>query len=217
MADVFRSGMTHYDAAHVYMRLDLAEKLFDRSASQIEVRSKDVRKIGELNRKLQAKLGEHVGTEDWLQANKDFLSALKLEKTVMAIILFMIVLVAAFNICGSLIMVVRDKTKDIAILKSMGADDRSVLLVFLFQGLFIGLVGTIVGTVFGVIGSLVLRDYIKFPLDPNVYMIDQVPVDIRVTDILGVMGGALIISLVATLYPAKLASNLKPTEGLKVE
>ncbi len=162
-------------------------------------------------------MGEDWEARDWLAANSDFLSALKLEKTVMAIILFMIVLVAAFNICGSLIMVVRDKTKDIAILKSMGSSDALILKVFLLQGLLIGSVGTLFGVSFGVLGSFILRDLVRFPLDPNVYMIDTVPVDIRSSDILGVIIGALVITVVATLYPARLAAGLKPTEGLKVE
>lgn len=217
VVDLFKSGMTQYDGGHAYLNITLAETLFDRKASQIEVKAKDVRWISPLDRRLVQELGDQLDVRDWLASNSDFLSALKLEKTVMAIILFLIVLVAAFNICGSLIMVVRDKTKDIAILKSMGADDFSVMKVFLMQGLFIGAVGTLIGSVLGVILSFVLRDFVKFPLDPNVYMIDTVPVDIRWTDVLGVSLGAVIISLVATIYPARLAAQLKPTEGLKVE
>jgi len=217
VADIFKSGMTTYDSGHAYLPLGLAEKLFERKASQLEVKAKDVREIAHLATNIRNKLGDDWEARDWLAANSDFLSALKLEKTVMAIILFMIVLVAAFNICGSLIMVVRDKTKDIAILKSMGSSDAMILKVFLLQGLFIGAVGTLIGVSLGVLGSFVLRDFVKFPLDPNVYMIDTVPVDIRLSDILGVVAGALIITVVATLYPARLASGLKPTEGLKVE
>jgi len=217
VADVFKSGMTTYDSGHAYLPLGLAEKLFERKPSQLEVKAKDVREIANLATNLREKLGEDWEARDWLAANSDFLSALKLEKTVMAIILFMIVLVAAFNICGSLIMVVRDKTKDIAILKSMGSSDALILKVFLLQGLLIGSVGTLFGVSFGVLGSFILRDLVRFPLDPNVYMIDTVPVDIRSSDILGVIIGALVITVVATLYPARLAAGLKPTEGLKVE
>lgn len=217
VADIFKSGMTTYDSGHAYIPLNLGEKIFERTAYQMEIKAKDVREIGHLATNLRKTLGEDWEARDWLAANSDFLSALKLEKTVMAIILFMIVLVAAFNICGSLIMVVRDKTKDIAILKSMGSSDAMILKVFLLQGLFIGAVGTLIGVTLGIAGSFVLRDFVKFPLDPNVYMIDTVPVDIRLSDILGVVAGALIITVVATLYPARLASGLKPTEGLKVE
>ncbi len=217
VADVFKSGMTTYDAGHAYLSLATAEKLFETKSYQIEIRAKDVRKISALGAELSERFGEDFNVRDWLAANSDFLSALRLEKTVMAIILFLIVLVAAFNICGSLIMVVRDKTKDIAILKSMGSEDSSILKIFLLQGLLIGGFGTLIGSVLGVALSLILQNYIRFPLDPNVYMIDTVPVDLRLSDILGVVIGALVITVIATLYPAKLAAGLKPTEGLKVE
>jgi lipoprotein-releasing system permease protein len=217
VADIFKSGMTTYDQGHAYLTLSVFRSLFDREAYQLEVRAKDVREIQSLYGQVQSRYGEDFDVRDWLAANSDFLSALRLEKTVMGVILFLIVLVAAFNICGSLIMVVRDKTKDIAILKSMGSDNFLVLRVFLTQGLLIGAVGTLLGSVGGVVLSLALEKFIRFPLDPNVYMIDTLPVDLRLADILAVILGALLISLVATLYPAKLAAQLKPTEGLKVE
>ena len=114
-------------------------------------------------------------------------------------------------------MVVRDKLKDISILKSMGATDQFILKVFFYQGIFIGVVGTVIGSILGLALSWLLKEKIKFPLDPNVYMIDQVPVDIRMGDILMVAGGALVITAIATLYPARLASKVIPTEGLKVD
>lgn len=217
VSDIFSSGMTQYDAQHVYIPLDFAETLFERSAYQIEVRAEDPRRIESIRASLDQELGSEADVIDWLSRNRDFLSALKMEKLVMGIILGLIVLVAAFNICGSLIMVVRDKTRDIAILKSMGTSDSRVLRIFLIQGIFIGVVGTLVGLVLGVVVSVLLRDYIQFPLDPNVYMIDQVPVDIRWLDVLSIGIGAILISAGATLYPARLAASLDPIEGLKVE
>jgi len=135
----------------------------------------------------------------------------------MAVILGLIVLVASFNICGSLIMIVRDKTKDIAILKSMGALDRTILKTFFYQGMFIGGVGTIVGVLSGIFLSIFLRDYVRFPLNQDVYMIDTLPVDLRISDVISVIIGALLISALATLYPARLASRILPTEGLKAD
>lgn len=217
VVDVFKSGMTQYDAQHAYISLAAGEKIFDRKPYQIEVRANDVRQIQNLREELQNHFEGRADVNDWISVNEDFLSALRLEKTAMAIILALIILVAAFNICGSLIMIVRDKTKDIAILKSMGTSDSKILKIFFFQGLFIGGVGTIVGLILGVILSLLLKDYIHFPLNPNVYMLDQVPVDIRMSDLLVVMLGAFFISSLATLYPAKLAASLNPTEGLKVD
>jgi len=217
VVDVFHSGLTQYDSRHLYMPLELGKALFEKAPFQLEVRAQDLRQIGALRATLADKLRDRAQVHDWISENEGVLSALRLEKTVMGIILGLIILVAAFNICGSLIMVVRDKTKDIAILKSMGAPDSIILKIFLFQGVFIGFVGTLIGVLCGIVLSLVLRDWVEFPLNPEVYMIDQVPVDIRIADLLTVVGGALVISLMATLYPAKLASGLNPTEGLKVD
>jgi lipoprotein-releasing system permease protein len=217
VVDVFKSGMSQFDSRHGYLPLDYAEYLFDVKPRTIEVRTKDPREIPEVKARLRHSVEEAITVQDWISVNEDFLSALRLEKTAMAVILGLIVLVAAFNICGSLIMIVRDKTKDIAILKSMGALDSTVLKIFFIQGLFVGLVGTIVGVALGIILSLLLRDYIHFPLNRDVYMIDTLPVDLRWTDLVAVTLGALFISAIATLYPARLAAKIIPTEGLKSE
>jgi lipoprotein-releasing system permease protein len=215
LADTFHSGMTQFDGHHGYIDLALAEKIFEMTPRSIEVRTKDVRFIDEVRDEIRAKIPEAILVQDWISQNQDFLSALRLEKTVMAVILGLIVLVAAFNICGSLIMIVRDKTKDIAILKSMGALDGTILKTFFYQGMFIGAVGTVAGVILGIFLSIVLRDYIRFPLNPDVYMIDRVPVDLRLSDIVMVVVGALVIAGIATLYPARLAAKIIPTEGLK--
>ncbi len=217
LIDTFRSGMTQFDSRHGYLSLETAKDLFDTDPRMIEVRATDVRNISSVRDRLRDTLEEALSVQDWISFNQDFLSALQLEKTVMAVILGLIVLVASFNICGSLIMIVRDKTKDIAILKSMGAEDISVLKIFLYQGMFIGGVGTVVGVIFGIILSILLRDYIRFPLNQEVYMISTLPVDLRISDILLVVLGAFVVSGVATLYPARLASQIIPTEGLKAD
>lgn len=217
VSDIFHSGMSQYDSGTAYVPLDVAEKLFEKPPIQVEVRTHDVREIALLKARLDEKLGDSVFIQDWLELNKSFLGALQLEKLVMGMILGLIILVAAFNICGSLIMIVRDKTKEIAILKSIGASDQSVVKVFFYQGLFIGAVGTFFGVVSGLTLSWLLRDHFQFQLDPSVYMVDRVPVDIRPTDVIFVIVGALAISALATLYPARLAARLTPTEGLKSE
>jgi len=217
VSDTFHSGMTQYDSRHAFMPIDEARALFEVNPRSIEVRTNDPRKISKVREALRNHLPTDVRVSDWLSLNQDFLSALQLEKMVMGIILGLIVLVAAFNICGSLIMVVRDKTKDIAILKSMGATDSSILKIFFMQGVFVGLVGTVVGIGLGVVMSILLRDYVRFPLDRSVYMIDTLPVDLRISDVILVGAGAVIISCLATLYPALLASRVIPTEGLKVD
>ena len=217
VVDIFHSGLTYSDAYEVYMALPLAEELLEKNPRTLEVRTMDPRRIAALRTYFSENITEAVFVHDWLADQKELLSALKLEKLAMAIILALIILVAAMNVCGSLIMIVRDKTRDIAILKSMGTDDRSILRIFLYQGIFIGAVGTFAGLVLGLISSWILRDYIKFPLDKSVYMIDTLPVDIRMSDSILVVCGALLISMVATLYPSLLASRIRPAEGLKVQ
>jgi lipoprotein-releasing system permease protein len=217
VVDLFSSGLSQFDSRTAYLNLTEAEALFERPAQSIEVRAKDVRSINSLRDALILEFGEDARVQDWLSQNAGLLSALRLEKMVMGIILGLIVLVAAFNICGSLIMIVRDKTKDIAIIKSMGGSRQLVLRIFFLQGLFIGGVGTFFGVIFGLIASYILKEWVRFPLDPTVYMIDQVPVDTRGMDIVYVILGAMIISCLATFYPARMASQLEPTKGLKYE
>jgi lipoprotein-releasing system permease protein len=215
VSDIFYSGMSQYDSRHMYVPLLTAEKLFDTQARSLEIRTTDPRMIDKVSQDLQERLGLGVRVSDWISQNKEFLSALQLEKMVMGIILGLIVLVAAFNICGSLIMIVKDKSRDIAILKSMGAENGTVLRIFFLQGFSLGLVGTIVGVILGLALAIALRDFVRFPLDRSVYMIDTLPVDIRVSDVAGVAFGAIVISCVATFYPARLAARMVPTEGLK--
>ena len=215
LVDTFHSGMSQFDAHHIYLPIDSAAELFRKQPNSVEVKTKDPRLIASTKQKIREVLGPSARATDWISQNRDLLSALQLEKLVMGLILGLIVLVAAFNICGSLIMVVKDKTRDIAILKSMGALDSSVLKIFFAQGVFIGVVGTVVGGVLGVTASIVLRDYVRFPLNRSVYMIDMLPVDLRLSDIISVSVGALLISCLATLYPARMAASIIPTEGLK--
>jgi lipoprotein-releasing system permease protein len=215
LVDTFHSGMSQFDAHHIYLPIDSASELFQTKPQSIEVKTKDPRKIPQAKEEIRKVLGPASRVTDWISQNQDLLSALQLEKLVMGLILGLIVLVAAFNICGSLIMVVKDKTRDIAILKSMGALDSSILKIFFAQGLFIGVVGTVVGGALGVCASIVLRDYVRFPLNRAVYMIDMLPVDLRGNDIIAVGVGALLISCIATLYPARMAASIVPTEGLK--
>ncbi len=217
VVDIFHSGLTYSDAYEVYSSLPVAAEIFDRAPRTLEVRTTDPRLIAQVRRRLVDEVPEAIFVHDWLADQKELLSALKLEKMAMAIILALIILVAAMNVCGSLIMIVRDKTRDIAILKSMGAEDFSILRIFLYQGVFIGAVGTAAGLILGLVTSLALRDWVRFPLDKSVYMIDTLPVDIRATDVGMVVLGALLISTVATLYPSWIASTIKPAEGLKVQ
>jgi lipoprotein-releasing system permease protein len=145
------------------------------------------------------------------------LDALKLEKTVMFLILTMIVLVAAFNIVAMLIMVVMEKGRDIAIIKSMGGADSSIMKIFITIGMSIGTFGTFLGMGTGLMLSYLLKEYIRFPLNPQVYYIETLPVEIDALDFTSVGVAALIICFLATLYPSWKASQLRPVDGLRYE
>ena len=149
--------------------------------------------------------------------NSQLFQALKLEKLAMRVILLLIVLVAAFNIVSTLTMVVKDKTREIGILKAMGLPSRSVRKIFLAQGLVIGIVGTAVGVAIGVTAGLAIDRGQLIPLDPTVYFIDHLPVTIQIGDVLWIIGASIIIAALATLYPAIQAARLFPVEAIRHE
>ena len=164
-------------------------------------------------------IGEDFGfpywATDWMQMNRNFFSALKLEKKAMFIILTLIILVAAFNIASSLIMMVLSKTRDIAILKAMGATDRNIRKIFVFKGLVIGLIGTMLGVALGVLGCYILKNYQFIELPGDVYYFTTLPVQLRYLDVFVIVAAAVGICFVSTLYPAYKASRLDPVEALR--
>ncbi|TVP77070.1 MAG: FtsX-like permease family protein [Gemmatimonadales bacterium] len=150
-------------------------------------------------------------------SNQALFAALELEKIAMGIILFLIVVVAAFNIVSTLVMVVVDRTPEIGILKSMGMTDGGVLRIFLLQGVSIGVLGTLLGTGFGLFLSWILHRYQIIQIPPDVYFIDRLPVSVHMSDVLLIAGGSILISLVATIYPSLQASRLQPVEAIRHE
>lgn len=214
----FESGMYEYDGSFAYIRLPDAQQLLRMPSrvSGIEIRVKDIYQAREVADRIVDQLGFPFWARDWIQMNQNLFSALKLEKVVMFIILILIVLVAAFNIASTLIMMVMEKTKDIAILKAMGATDLSIRKIFVFKGMVIGIVGTILGMISGFILCFVLERYRIVELTGDIYYFTTtLPVKLEILDVVLIGSAALVICLLATLYPAVQAARLQPVEAIR--
>jgi lipoprotein-releasing system permease protein len=224
---IFYSGMYEYDNTMAYVSLESAQKFFSMGArvTGIEIKTNDIYKVKEIGKEIRQKMGFPFWTKDWMEMNRNLFSALKLEKIAMFIILVLIVLVAAFNIISTLIMVVMEKHKDIAILKSMGVPSKGILKIFVIEGGVIGVVGTVFGTLLGLGAAFNLEKITEFVenlfgfkiLASDVYYIDKLPSQVNPMDIGLIVITAILISLLATLYPSWRASRLDPAEALRYE
>jgi len=216
---IFESGMYDYDSSLVYLALPAAQEFlsFEGEVTGIELRVTDIDASDVVGERVEDKLGYPYWTKDWKMMNKSLFSALKLEKVTMFIILIMIVLVGALNIISSLVMLVMEKTRDIAILRTMGASSRSIMKIFIYQGLFVGLVGTAAGILSGSILCYLLARYKFIELPPDVYYITTLPVRMEWLDILLIAAAAVVISFVATIFPSFQASKINPVETLRYE
>ena len=224
---IFNSGMYEYDNTMAYVSLESAQKFFGMgfSVTGIEIKTDDIYKVKMIGKEIRRKMGFPFWTKDWMEMNRNLFSALRLEKIAMFIILVLIVLVAGFNIVSMLIMVVMEKSKDIAILKSMGAPSNGILKIFIVEGLVIGVVGTVLGTVLGLGAAFNLEKITEFTenlfgfkiLASDVYYIDKLPSQVNPVDVGLIIITAILISLLATLYPSWRASRLDPAEALRYE
>jgi len=216
---VFDSGMYEYDASMVFVSLKEAQAFlgFGDRVSGLEVRVKDVYKSDKVGLKIQNALGNPYWTKDWKVMNKSLFSALKLEKFAMFVILTMIVLVGALNIISTLVMVVMEKTRDVAILRAMGASAKSIMTIFMVQGLLVGLVGTLAGLASGLGICHLLARYKFISLPSDVYYITTLPVRVEFWDVCLVSLSAVVISFLATIYPSWHASKLNPVEAIRYE
>ncbi len=217
VAGMFESGMYEYDGSLAYIHLSDAQKILhmEDSVTGIEVRVNDIYNARHIADKIVAGVGFPYWARDWMQMNQNLFSALKLEKTVMFIILALIVLVAAFNIASTLIMMVMGKTKDIAILKAMGAMDSSIRKIFIFKGMIIGFLGTSLGVCLGFIACKLLEKYKFIELPGDVYYISTLPVRLEALDVFIIAAASMMICFIATLYPASQASKLNPVEAIR--
>ncbi|MBI5286917.1 MAG: lipoprotein-releasing ABC transporter permease subunit [Deltaproteobacteria bacterium] len=216
---IFDLGMYEYDSSMAFISIENAQRFFKMGdvVTGLEVRIKDIYKAEEVKERLQKVLGAPYWVRTWMDMNKNLFSALKLEKVAMFIILVLIILVAAFNIVSTLIMVVMEKGKDIAILKSMGATSGGIMRIFMIEGLVIGVAGTILG-LFGGLGLCeLLKRYQFIKLPSDIYYISTLPVKIEPLMVLVIAVASIGISLLATIYPSWQASRLDPVEAIRYE
>jgi lipoprotein-releasing system permease protein len=218
VAGVFYSGMYEYDTKWTYVSMKDGQAFLQSGdvATGVEIRVDDPDAVEEISRDLEARLPFPWFVKHWQELNRSLFSALKLEKYVMGLILFLIVMVASLNIVGSLILVVVTRAREIAILRALGASSATVRWIFLLEGLIIGVVGTTFGTALGLAGCDALRRY-RFPLDTDVYYLDTLPVVVDPANVVVVAIVAVLICFGATLYPASVAAGVQPVDGLRYE
>src|SRR6202167_5929472 len=227
IAAVFEIGMSEYDSTFVFMPLTEAQAYFSRAGdvTAIEVYTNDPDRIDRFRELVTKAAGRPIYMVDWRERNATFFGALQVERNVMFLILTLIVLVAALNIVSGLIMLVKDKRRDIAILRTMGATQGSIMRVFLITGASIGVVGTVVGFLLGTIVCLNIEEIRRFLswltntelFSPELYFLSQLPADMNVKETSAVVVMALGLSLLATLYPSWRAARLDPVEALRYE
>lgn len=214
---LFESGMYEYDASLAYISLQEAQRFFSMGSAVtgIEVKVEDVFVADAVAKRIDARLGTGYMARDWMLLNRNLFSALRLEKTMMFLLLVLITLVASFNIVGTLTMIVTEKQREIAILKAMGATPGAIMRIFMLNGVVIGLTGTAIGIPLGYTFLYLIENYFTF--DQTVYFLSSIPVHVKALDVFLVAFSAILISFAATLYPSWQAAKLAPVSALRYE
>jgi len=218
VAGTFSLGLFEFDQAYGFVNLETAYRLTGQTRpDHLEIRVADIYQAAAVAESLQRTLGADYVTQNWSEMNQSLYSALWLEKMAMGIGIGLIVMVAALNIVASLVLLVMEKTRDIAILKTMGASSRSIMLIFLTQGMLIGVIGTLTGATLGVGIATVLDRYRLITIPSDVYQVTYLPFLILPGDVATVVLGAVVICFLATLYPSRQAARLDPAQALRYE
>jgi lipoprotein-releasing system permease protein len=216
---IYDSNNKDYDAHYAYVSLETARSLFemDDDVTGVEIRLRAIGDAENVQRDLQGQLGEKFRVSTWYDLHRDLYSVMKIERWAAYIILCLIVGVATFNVLGSLTMGVIEKRRDIGILKALGATSGSITRLFMFEGILVGTLGTVLGTAIGLLVCYLQITYQLFPLDPTVYIIPAIPVEVRWTDFVAVALASMLLSLLASLYPARRAAGLLPVQAIRWE
>jgi lipoprotein-releasing system permease protein len=219
VAGIFASGLADYDATWAYISLEAAERLSGATdvVQLIQMKVDDVDKVKQIGKEVLTTMGDEYAVQDWQELNAPIYTALSYEKLLSGIALLIVIGIAALNIITVLIMIVMEKQRDIAILKSMGATNRSVMWLFMLQGLMIGFVGLFIGTIAGTAFCSFANAKRLIQLPPGAYALDYLPFHVNVLDIFIVASVTIAISFVSTIYPAWSAARLNPVEGLRYE
>jgi lipoprotein-releasing system permease protein len=216
---IFETGMYEYDASMAYISLAAAQKLFNLGTriTGLQIKLDNLYQAGNVAKEIEKKLGYHYYALDWMHMHKNLFSWMALEKYAMFIVLSLIVAVAAFNIISTLIMVVIEKRKDIGILKSMGSTNTSIMKIFMFEGLVVGIAGVVLGTACGYLLCWIQKTFNLVSLPAEIYFINSLPVDMRPLDFITVAVAAMLLTFLATVYPARRAAQLSPVEAIRYE
>lgn len=217
VAGIFELGYFEFDSAWAFLAMPVALRVIGREAQPfVQLRVDDMYRAPQVAADIVRRFGaERYIAQNWAEVNESLFSALWLEKTAMAITIGLIVIVAAFGIVGSLVFLVMEKTRDIAILKTMGASKRSITWIFILQGLVIGVIGTLAGAAGGVGVARVLDRYRLVTIPSDVYQVSYLPFQVQPGDLLIVLGGAVLVCFLATIYPSRQAARLDPAEALR--
>ncbi len=219
VACVYKFGFYEVDSGVALLNIDLAGKLFKRGdrVDAVEIKTDNIYTVGKTKDRLKEVLGSGYHVETWWERQSGLFAALKMEQLLSGLVLSLIMLVACFNIVSMLLMVVMEKYRDIAILKSMGATDGGVMRIFITQGTIIGVIGTLLGVIVGVALCYIQNVHPILKFDPSIYQFSNVPMKLTWLNVAGVAVGAILLSFLTTLYPSWQAARSKPAESLRYE